>query len=64
MQETESAYNYIRVIELEDTTRLLELNEGQATHSIYHPERLLTGGPWDYYLVAPYFAPGCRALRP
>ena len=56
--ETESAYNYIRVIELEDGTHLLELNEGQATHSIYHPERLLTSGPWDYYLVAPYFAPG------
>ena len=56
--ETESAYNYIRVIELADSTRLLELNEGQATHSIYHPEQLLTGGPWDYYLVAPYFAPG------
>ena len=56
--ETESAYNYIRVIELKDGTHLLELNEGQATHSIYHPERLLTSGPWDYYLVAPYFAPG------
>lgn len=58
IEESESAYNYIRVIELEDTTRLLELNEGQATHSIYHPSRLLTGGPWDYYLAAPYFAPG------
>ncbi len=57
IEETESAYNYIRVIELADSTRHLELNEGQATHSIYHPERLLTGGPWDYYLVAPYFAP-------
>ncbi len=57
IEERESAYNYIRVIERDDTTRLLELNEGQATHSIYHPERLLTGGPWDYYLVAPYFAP-------
>ena len=57
IEETESAYNYIRVIELADSTRHLELNEGQATHSVYHPERLLTGGPWDYYLVAPYFAP-------
>lgn len=55
--ETESAYNYIRVIEESNGLRRLELNEGQATHSIYHPERLLTGGPWDYYLVAPYFAP-------
>ncbi len=58
IEEAESAYNYIRVLEDENGTRHLELNEGQATHSIYHPERLLTGGPWDYYLVAPYFAPG------
>ncbi|MDE2840009.1 MAG: fused MFS/spermidine synthase, partial [Chloroflexota bacterium] len=60
IEEAESAYNYIRVIEQEDGTRRLELNEGQATHSIYHPSRLLTGGPWDYYLVAPYFAPNVK----
>ena len=29
------------------------LNEGIGTHSIYNPERLLTGGPWDYFLLAP-----------
>ena len=29
------------------------LNEGIGTHSIYHPDRLLTGGPWDYFLLAP-----------
>lgn len=57
IEEAESAYNYIRVIEQEDGTRRLELNEGQATHSIYHPSQLLTGGPWDYYLAAPFFAP-------
>ncbi len=55
--EVESAYNYIQVVELADGTRLLELNEGQAVHSMYHPERLLTGGPWDYYLIAHYFSP-------
>jgi len=34
--ETESAYNYIQVLELEGT-RYLRLNEGQGIHSIYHP---------------------------
>jgi spermidine synthase len=53
--ETESLYNYIRVITLGDYT-ILELNEGQAIHSLYNPKQFLTGGVWDYFLVAPYFA--------
>ena len=31
------------------------LNEGHAVHSIYDADQLLTGGPWDYWLIAPYF---------
>lgn len=54
--ETESAYNYIQVVEEEDCRHLL-LNEGQGTHSIYCPDGLRTAGPWDYFLVAPYFNP-------
>ncbi|MAG36630.1 MAG: spermine synthase, partial [Dehalococcoidia bacterium] len=54
--ETESPYNYIQVVQLGPRVDLV-LNEGHAVHSIYNPERLLTGGPWDYFLVAPYFAP-------
>jgi predicted membrane-bound spermidine synthase len=57
--ETESQYNYIQVIE-EQGTYLLALNEGHAIHSIYAPERPLTGGPWDYVLVGPYFNPGAQ----
>ncbi len=53
--ETESAYNYIQVVELEGT-RMLMLNEGQAVHSVYNPERLETFGTWDYFLVAPLFS--------
>jgi len=34
---------------------LLALNEGHAIHSIYNPNELLTGGPWDYFMVAPLF---------
>ena len=56
LYETESAYNYIQVVQYGDRVDLA-LNEGHAVHSIYHPEQLLTGGPWDYFLVAPYFVP-------
>jgi predicted membrane-bound spermidine synthase len=55
--ETESAYNYIQVVEQEDGCRQLLLNEGQAIHSVYCPDQLRTPGPWDYFLVAPYFNP-------
>lgn len=57
--ETESAYNYIRVIEVEGV-RYLELNEGGVIHSVYDPEQVLTGAVWDYFLVAPYFNPQQR----
>jgi spermidine synthase len=52
--ETESAYNYIQVLEV-DGYRYLRLNEGQGMHSIYHPTELFYGGPWSQVLVAPYF---------
>lgn len=55
--ETESAYNYIQVLEHADGCRDLLLNEGQGVHSIYCPHRLWTTGPWDYFLIAPYFNP-------
>ena len=54
--EHESQYNYIQVVE-EDGRYLLALNEGHAIHSIYDPNQLLTGGPWDYFMVAPLFNP-------
>ncbi len=53
--ETESAYNYLQVIEVEGGCRHLLLNEGQAIHSIYCPDDLTTPGPWDFFLIAPYF---------
>ena len=52
--EGESEEQYIRVIEQEDGDRALELNEGQATHSLYRPGSYLTGDVWDGYLVAPF----------
>jgi len=54
--ETESAYNYIQVVE-QDGVRYLLLNEGQGVHSIYDPHNLRTFGTWDYFTIAPYFNP-------
>lgn len=66
--EEESTYNLIQVTEDATGRRALLLNEGQGIHSIYTPPALyrgpgtdpltlLTGGPWDFYLIAPYFNP-------
>lgn len=52
--ETESAYNYIQVLE-QDGYRLLRLNEGQGVHSIYHPTQMNYYGPWEQMLAAPFF---------
>ena len=52
--ETESAYNYIQVVD-QDSRRVLMLNEGQAVHSVYWPDHVLNAGVWDYFLLAPYF---------
>ncbi len=52
--EKESAYNYIQVVRVGHEMQLV-LNEGLSVHSIYNPDRVLTFGPWDYFMVAPYF---------
>jgi spermidine synthase len=54
LHETESAYNYIQVVQWGDEV-WLKLNEGQGIHSIYNPESVLVDGVWDYFLIAPYF---------
>ena len=54
VEEAESEYNYIQVLK-EGDSYLLALNEGHAIHSIYNPHQLLTGGPWDYFMVGPLF---------
>ena len=60
--ETETDYQYARVVERPDGQRRLELNEGQAVHSVYRPGRWLTGGYWDEPLVLPLATAG-RAPR-
>jgi spermidine synthase len=52
--ETETPYQYARVVERSDGSRRLELNEGQAIHSLRRPGTVLTGGYWDGFLVLPF----------
>src|SRR5215467_2874090 len=52
--ERESVYNYIQVVRVGEETQLI-LNEGVGIHSVYNPDSILTQGPWDYFMIAPYF---------
>jgi spermidine synthase len=52
--ERESVYNYIQVVQVGEETQLI-LNEGVGIHSVYNPHSILTQGPWDYFMIAPYF---------
>jgi len=68
IHEAETEYQYARVIEHDDGTRELELNEGQAQHSICEaecdagpagprdPASVLTGDVWDGHLVLGFTA--------
>jgi predicted membrane-bound spermidine synthase len=61
--EAETEYQYARVLQYDDGSRTLELNEGQAQHSICpaecdagpdgpkNPASVLTGDVWDGHLV-------------
>jgi spermidine synthase len=52
--EADTEYQYVRVVEEPDGDRLLELNEGQAVHSLYRRGSYLTGDVWDGYLTYPF----------
>jgi spermidine synthase len=66
--EAETEYQYARVVEHDDGSRALELNEGQAQHSICeaecdagpagprNPASVLTGDVWDGHLVLGFTA--------
>jgi spermidine synthase len=70
IHEAETEYQYARVLEYDDGSRTLELNEGQAQHSICmaecdagpagprHPSSVLTGDVWDGHLVDHFAARG------
>ena len=57
LYETESAFNYIQVVDAGGVERQLRLNEGEGIHSVYRPQGGLADGIWDYFLLAPAFNP-------
>lgn len=61
--ETETRQQYARVIERADGSRVLELNEGQAFHSLYRPGNVLTDDYWDTALVLPLATLGAPPAR-
>jgi spermidine synthase len=63
LYEGESAYNYIQVVDV-NGRRSLVLNDGHAVHSIYDPGHILTGGPWDYFMIAPLLVEGRGVAAP
>ena len=52
--ETESAYNYIEVLQRGSETQL-RLNDGQGIHSVYDPNNLDYDGPWQQFLAGTFF---------
>ena len=53
LYETESQYQYIRVVQNDDGERDLELNEGVVVHSVWRRDSVLTGRYWDLFLLLP-----------
>lgn len=52
--DADTTHQYARVVERPDGALWLELNEGQAVHSMKKPGTVLTDNIWDEYLVAPF----------
>jgi spermidine synthase len=53
VDDADTEYQYARVIESPGGERRLELNEGQAIHSLIRPGSFLTDGYWDDMIVLP-----------
>ena len=53
LYETESPYQYVSVLRQDDGSRILQLNEGVAVHSVWRRDTVLTGGYWDLFLLLP-----------
>jgi MFS family permease len=51
--ETESTYQYIQIVERDDASRVLQLNEGVTAHSVWRADTVLTGSEWDMFLIVP-----------
>jgi spermidine synthase len=56
--ETETPYQYARVVQQRDGTRFLEIDDSFSIHSYYVPGSYLTGDYWDEFLVLPIAVTG------
>lgn len=56
LYEGETVQQYVRIVERDDGSRVMELNEGQAVHSLWRPGSYLTGNYWDGMVVLPALA--------
>ena len=64
LDEAETEYGYARVVEKASGDRWMELNEGQAIHSLLPEDGShLTGGYWDEPLVLPFAASSTPPAR-
>jgi spermidine synthase len=54
--EAETETQYAQVVQYDDGERVLQLNEGQAIHSLIKPGTYLTGRYWDGLIVFPFAA--------
>ncbi|MBI3956778.1 MAG: fused MFS/spermidine synthase [Candidatus Kerfeldbacteria bacterium] len=54
LDERDSAYQYIRVVEDDDGIRSLRINDGLGVQSLYRDDLLLYDSYFDYYSVLPY----------
>jgi spermidine synthase len=61
VDDADTEYQYARVIQSPHGERRLELNEGQAIHSLIRPGSYLTNGYWDDMTVLPAVARGGAA---
>jgi spermidine synthase len=63
IDDADTEYQYARVVESPGGERRLELNEGQAIHSLIRPGTYLTDGYWDDMILLPAAARGGAAPR-
>ncbi|MCI0734455.1 MAG: fused MFS/spermidine synthase [Methylococcaceae bacterium] len=55
--QTESLYGHVWVIRDGRGFYRLKRDQKYGVQSVYHPQKVLTDGVWDYFIVAPLFQP-------
>ncbi len=56
LEERETSEQYARVLQDADGTRIMELGEGHAIHSLWREGTVMTGLYWDELLALPHLA--------